>query len=485
MSSDSPTHQATETDKPAPAAPVPADHGSTRPRPPAEPRSQAQHAADVHSRPPIRRFEPPAGSSTPPGTSHSTETRTPPGSSERPHGQSPPGQNAGTADHRSGTPATPQSTARPLPETGGSHGGPAARAPGSGTATIRDQDGRPAPETARPRDEGGRGPGREPPGSGRQPAEPRSQAQFAKEVMSRPPICRFEPATPPLSQDTSGSPASQATEPASATRQRPSRETAQQDDTSARTRESGGREPSEARSPEAILIQAGTAEHEPQTQDPGPSPEAATPPGENGAVGQHAQAEHPILHITSEFHGQKLGLYTDGTHWKSEEAVRAMAAEDRKDRQSGEAAEPGISGAPTQRDLGDSTRGENPDVHLGDTTDTRTFAEKMRGEAPFGQDLGARDEPSESRLGRAFDSAFEEGDNTHDGWGSVGEAISDILPRGMGPTGTHVLPSGHAGYEAVPSQGLNMTDAIGGTVLLMVATVTGIRHMANRNRRDD
>ncbi|MBO0801771.1 MAG: hypothetical protein J2P25_01670 [Nocardiopsaceae bacterium] len=208
--------------------------------------------------------------------------------------------------------------------------------------------------------------------------------------------------------------------------------------------------------------------------------------GDDGGGGDRGDrgARHPIRRVTSTFHDQTIVMYTDGVDWASREAVRAAGVTDRQGGQSTAPRRLGIPGLPHQRDLGDNTLGENPDVHLGDTTDQRTFADKVRGEAPFSQNLGEKDDPSESRIGRAFDSFLEDADDGYDASGSVGAAIADIVPRGPEPTGVHTLASGHSTYDAAPTLGLNVSDVVGSTVLMMVAAITGLRHLASHSRRD-
>lgn len=213
-----------------------------------------------------------------------------------------------------------------------------------------------------------------------------------------------------------------------------------------------------------------------------PSVDVQDHPGRAPAADAHRPGDKAVItYAHAEFHGQKFGAYTDGMHWVSEEAVRAMA---RKNEQSKAPERHDITDFPQQRDLGDSTVGENPDVHLGDTSDLRTFADKVRGEAPFAQDLGEKDDSASGKAGRALDALIEHGDDIHDAVSSETETANDFFLHGPGPTGAYALHSDRPTYEAAPSQGLNPGDAVGGTVLVIAAAMATAKHVLENRRRD-
>lgn len=213
-----------------------------------------------------------------------------------------------------------------------------------------------------------------------------------------------------------------------------------------------------------------------------PSVDVQHHPGQMPATETHRTGDRGLItYAHAEFHGQKFGAYTDGTHWVSEEAVRAMGS---KNEQSKAPERHGITDFPQQRDLGDNTVGENPDVHLGDTSDLRTFSDRVRGEAPFAQDLGEKDDSASGKAGRALDALIEHGDDIHDAVSSETETANDFFLHGPGPTGAYALHSDRPTYEAAPSQGLNPGDAVGGTVLVIAAAMATARHVLENRRRD-
>lgn len=62
-----------------------------------------------------------------------------------------------------------------------------------------------------------------------------------------------------------------------------------------------------------------------------------------------------LMHAHSEFHGEKLDLYTDGTRWRSGDALGATQQKDP------EAGRQGIADVPGMRDQGIDVIGERPD----------------------------------------------------------------------------------------------------------------------------
>jgi hypothetical protein len=301
----------------------------------------------------------------------------------------------------------------------------------------------------------------------------------------------------------------------------------------------GDIEPAETTATEADPAQTGTMEHDPQTQDPEPEPEAVlaldgdgapetvdTAPGvgdadnavrgafgdapgnvstalgnaDSGGSGPKPRdssgpgddigpqgAKNLVLHWKGEFHGEETEFYSDlaGKEWASAAAVEAKKKEKGKSR---EGVSRGVSGLPQERDLGDNEVGENPEVHLGDLADDRTFGEKMMGEGSFGEARRkeAEEENSASRkAGRALDAMMERGDDLHDAVGNETETANDFFMRGTGPTNADLPqhPGGPA-YVPVHSQGINAGDAVGGTVILTAAALTGIRHIINSHRKE-
>jgi hypothetical protein len=232
-----------------------------------------------------------------------------------------------------------------------------------------------------------------------------------------------------------------------------------------------------------------TSEHDSGSEDSGSSgPKPPDRPGPDGDAGQRRGAKDLVLHWKGEFHGETLELYSDlaGTEWASAAAVEAKKKEKET---SGEGASRGAGGLPRERDLGDNEVGENPDVHLGETTDTRTFGEKVRGEGgSFGEAMRNEEERKdapESILDSLLDEAVEGGDDLHDGAADNSQAVGNFFLRGAGPTNAD-LPQhpGHPAYVPTPAQGFNTGEAVGSTLIVAVAAMTGIRHLINSHRRD-
>jgi hypothetical protein len=107
-----------------------------------------------------------------------------------------------------------------------------------------------------------------------------------------------------------------------------------------------------------------------------------------------------------------------GTDFLSGAAMRAAVAQARKGREQGKAragSPHGITDFPHDRDLGSNTVGDNPGVRLGDTTDTRTFGEKMTGEPAFGRNSGQEaNDTEESRGDEILDEMMEDADDYQD-----------------------------------------------------------------------
>lgn len=477
MSADNPRPAGTgETDKPAPARPAPADSDGKESRQPAEPRSKADHAADVHSRPPICNYQPPARGSAPQADrqgSYSPETRTPSGSDRRP-GQPESGQNPGPADRR-GTGSAghrPQGGPGQEPETARGQDSPAGRSPAGSTGPVRDQGVRPAraSEAGEPRDHGARVPGSGVPDTGRQLAEPRSKADHAADVHSRPPIRGYEPPARSASHDAGGSTGIQSPETGAASRQRPARETSQQDNVNTRERQAADNRPetSAKQQPDGDVPGAvRELAHQPQSSDASrnavtdPSPVSDTtaatgsvPPDLSPpAAVREPQAEAaerpwvPVAHATAE-------TTASAEPRPAEEGIRPDVTE-----------EEGTYGQVSWVTLPPEAR------TIGDTAPTGI------GQKPDGQHLLDHGSERDRKLDRMLDILVERGDDVRDASGAMGAAIENDLhpvPGPAGHAGTHQPASSPDYHWSAES------DAIGSTVLIGAAVAAAATHGIRR-----
>lgn len=184
-----------------------------------------------------------------------------------------------------------------------------------------------------------------------------------------------------------------------------------------------------------------------------------------------------ITHMHSEARGQKLDLYTDGTHWVSGDAVRAAQAEtERKPA----AQRHDITDVPPMREQGRNIVGEKPDRSPGDTTDLPPTGEKL-------VEMEDMDVPRSQRFGRKF---LHEYNDFVDAAKNETDVVRNVL--------AHPAPTGHAettppvrtpGYSDVPSHTAPDPSAIVEATLVtgLVLFRTGqvIAHRVNRERRSE
>lgn len=198
--------------------------------------------------------------------------------------------------------------------------------------------------------------------------------------------------------------------------------------------------------PDAQLDKTSLVGHDgPGTQDGPRPPDSGDPP----APGTPGHGKGGILHGHSEFHGQKLDLYSDGTRWVGGDAVRAAQEEAAKKRADGqpEPVRHGIADVPQMRDLGHNAVGEKETRSPGDTSDL----------PPTGEELVETADRGKSRLERLKNEAFQEFKDVLDATKDETQTILDVMSR--------PAPAGHAevpvrdGPVAAPAEGQHPTPS--------------------------
>lgn len=201
----------------------------------------------------------------------------------------------------------------------------------------------------------------------------------------------------------------------------------------------------------------------PGTPDGHQPPGSGNPPHAPDASGAQRDGKSGILHGRSEFLGQKLDLYTDGTRWIGGDAVRAAQAEGARARAEGQPApqSPGIADIPQMRDLGRNTVGEKEARSPGDTSDL----------PPTGEELPENADQDKPKMERLKNKLYREIGDVNDAAKNQAESVRDAF--------AHPQPTGHAGVP-VPGPAVAPQEAQHGgaspdsvTQLIVVGGVMG------------
>lgn len=126
----------------------------------------------------------------------------------------------------------------------------------------------------------------------------------------------------------------------------------------------------------------------------------------SGLKNEIAEIKSGLMHAHSEFHGEKLDLYTDGTRWRSGEALKEA------EKKASEGGLQDLADVPEMRDQGNAVIGERPD----DESDLPVSAEGML-EADEG----------ESKLDRLRNKAVRNLSDTVGSSTNQADAIRNIL----------------------------------------------------------
>lgn len=195
-------------------------------------------------------------------------------------------------------------------------------------------------------------------------------------------------------------------------------------------------------------------------RDPNSGPD--TPPEGAGQKEPKPDDQGTLMHAHSEFHGEKLDLYTDGTRWVSGDATRAAQG---KREHKPEAPRLAISDVPRMRDQGSNVIGERPD----DEADL----------PPEREELMEADNGKRSRMDRLRqkhgDQEYVENlhDNTQEQFNDVQKVLDSWHPQGN-PVQTVPGPI----YEPVPVQNHAATgDVVAAALMASIMITEGARRI--------